>query len=204
MRTIFNLLGPLTNPAGARRQVVGVADPAALDLVAGALARLGTDRALVVSSADGLDELSTSGPTHVVEVEGEQLTRYVVEPEECRARRCGASRTSTAGRRRTTRATSRAILAGEPGPRADLALLNAGAAIYAAGAPTRSPTASRARAPRRSRAEPPSAALERLRGDRAKSWPARRERARAHRRGHARGASHGAVARFRSPSSSAA
>src|SRR5205085_1362493 len=63
VRTIFNLLGPLTNPAGARRQVVGVADPATMDLVAGALARLGTDRALVVSSADGLDELSTSGPT---------------------------------------------------------------------------------------------------------------------------------------------
>src|SRR5438105_12416527 len=67
VRTIFNFLGPLTNPAGARRQLVGVSDPAFLDVVAGALARLGVDRALVVSSADGLDEMSTSGETHVVE-----------------------------------------------------------------------------------------------------------------------------------------
>ncbi len=132
VRTIFNLLGPLTNPAGARRQVVGVADPATMDLVAGALARLGTDRALVVSSADGLDELSTSGPTHVVEVEGEQLRRYVVEPEEC-GLPTGAFEDVEGGTPEDNARDVRAILAGEPGPRTDLALLNAGAAIYAAG-----------------------------------------------------------------------
>jgi len=63
VRTIFNFLGPLTNPAGARRQVIGVSDPAFLEVMAGALARLGAQRALVVSSLDGLDELSTSGAT---------------------------------------------------------------------------------------------------------------------------------------------
>jgi anthranilate phosphoribosyltransferase len=132
VRTIFNLLGPLTNPAGARRQVVGVADPAALDLVAGALARLGTDRALVVSSADGLDELSTSGPTHVVEVEGEQLRRYVVEPEDVGLGRCDPDDVS-GGTPAENAAATRAILGGETGARTDLALLNAGAAIYAGG-----------------------------------------------------------------------
>ncbi len=133
VRTVFNLLGPLTNPAGARRQVVGVADRSALPLVAGALARLGTDRALVVSSADGLDELSTSGPTHVVEVEGEQLRQYVVEPGECGLDR-SAPEDVTGGTPEENARHTLAILAGEPGPRADLALLNAGAAIYAAGA----------------------------------------------------------------------
>src|SRR5204863_3387862 len=70
VRTIFNFLGPLTNPAGAARQLIGVSDPAYLDTIAGALARLGAVKALVVSSEDGLDEMSTSGTTRVVEVDG--------------------------------------------------------------------------------------------------------------------------------------
>src|SRR4029079_9094694 len=70
VRTIFNFLGPLTNPAGATRQVIGVSDPNFLETIAGALARLGARKALVVSSADGLDEMSTSGTTRVVEVDG--------------------------------------------------------------------------------------------------------------------------------------
>ena len=82
MRTIFNFLGPLTNPAGARRQLIGVSDPAYLERMAGALARLGVDRALVVSSEDGLDEMSTSAPTHVVEVNGDAIERYVVAPQD--------------------------------------------------------------------------------------------------------------------------
>lgn len=132
VRTIFNLLGPLTNPAGARRQLVGVADLSALDLVAGALARLDTEHALVVSSADGLDELSTSGPTHVVEVEGDSLRRYVVEPAD--AGIAVAPPDSVGGGTPAQNAVIvRSILAGEPGPRRDIALLNAGAAIYAAG-----------------------------------------------------------------------
>ena len=75
VRTIFNFLGPLTNPAGATRQVIGVSDPAFLDVIAGALARLGARRALVVSSSDGLDELSTAGATRVVEVDGGEPAR---------------------------------------------------------------------------------------------------------------------------------
>src|SRR5215212_3937492 len=82
VRTIFNFLGPLTNPAGARRQVIGVSDPAFLDVIAGALARLGARRALVVSSADGLDELSTAGATRVVELDDGRLSTYEVVPED--------------------------------------------------------------------------------------------------------------------------
>ena len=73
VRTIFNLLGPLTNPAGARRQLIGVSDPRFLETMAGALALLGVDRALVVSAEDGLDEVSASAPTRVVEVNGEEI-----------------------------------------------------------------------------------------------------------------------------------
>src|SRR5437764_1580882 len=79
VRTIFNFLGPLTNPAGATRQLVGVADPAYLDTIAGALSQLGVERALVVSSDDGLDEMSTAARTQVVEVTGQRIERYGVE-----------------------------------------------------------------------------------------------------------------------------
>lgn len=132
VRTIFNVLGPLTNPAGARRQVVGVADPGLLDLMAGALAVLGVDRALVVSSVDGLDELSTAGPTHVVEVQGGDISRTVVEPEAVGLRRADPAELS-GGTPEENAATARRILGGEPGAPRDLAVLNAGAAIYAAG-----------------------------------------------------------------------
>src|SRR5579884_1641365 len=82
VRTIFNLLGPLTNPAGATRQVIGVADSSYLQTLAGALARLGTDHALVVTSEDGLDELSIAAPTSVVEARDGELQRYTVSPED--------------------------------------------------------------------------------------------------------------------------
>ena len=134
VRTIFNFLGPLTNPAGATRQVIGVSDPAFLEVIAGALARLGADRALVVSSADGLDELSTAGATHVVEVDGGAM-----QPLRRRRRRTsGSPRADLRGRgRRPARTRTRRPRAGSspatPGPQRDLAVLNAGAAIYAAG-----------------------------------------------------------------------
>jgi len=132
VRTIFNFLGPLTNPAGARRQLIGVADPAFLDVVAGALARLGVDRALVVSSADGLDEMSTSGETHVVEVNADAIERYTVDPEAL-GLPLAAPGDSAGGTPAENAAATRAVLTGETGPRRDLVLLNAGAAIYAAG-----------------------------------------------------------------------
>ena len=132
VRTIFNFLGPLTNPAGARRQLIGVSDPDYLDRMAGALARLGVDRALVVSSEDGLDEMSTSAPTHVVEVNGDAIDRYVVAPQDVGLDIANPDAV-TGGPPDANARTTQAILEGEPGPRRDLALLNAGAAIYAGG-----------------------------------------------------------------------
>ena len=82
VRTIFNLLGPLTNPAGASRQVIGVSDPGFAETIAGALARLGVARALVLASEDGLDEVSICAATTIVEVNGEDLRRYTLTPAE--------------------------------------------------------------------------------------------------------------------------
>ena len=132
VRTIFNFLGPLTNPAGARRQLIGVSDPAYLERMAGALARLGVERALVVSSEDGLDEMSTSAPTQVVEVNGNAIERYVVAAQDV-GLDATTPETVVGGTPEANAQTTRAILDGEPGPRRDLALLNAGAAIYAGG-----------------------------------------------------------------------
>jgi len=132
VRTIFNFLGPLTNPAGAARQVIGVSDPAFLDTIAGALARLGAEKALVVSSDDGLDEMSTSGTTRVVEVDGTELRHYEVAPEDVGLARARPEDLS-GGTPEANATTARRILAGEAGPRRDLALLNAGAAVYVSG-----------------------------------------------------------------------
>src|SRR5207237_5501710 len=82
VRTIFNFLGPLTNPAGASRQLIGVADPAYLETIAAALARLGSERALVVCGEDGVDEVSASGPTHAVELREGKLEPATITPDE--------------------------------------------------------------------------------------------------------------------------
>jgi anthranilate phosphoribosyltransferase len=132
VRTIFNFLGPLTNPAGATRQLVGVADPAYLDTIAGALSQLGVERALVVSSDDGLDEMSTGGRTQVVEVNGQHIERYTVEPDDVGLDTAGLGAVS-GGTPDENAAVTRAILAGETGPPRELAVLNAAAAIYACG-----------------------------------------------------------------------
>ena len=131
VRTIFNLLGPLTNPAGATRQLIGVADPSYLETIAGALARLGTDHALVVASEDGLDELSITAPTSVVEVRDSVLERYRVSPEEVGLALAQPDEVP-GGDPEANAATARRIFAGERGGARDLAVLNAGAAIYAA------------------------------------------------------------------------
>jgi anthranilate phosphoribosyltransferase len=132
VRTIFNFLGPLTNPAGATRQLIGVSDPGFLETIAGALARLGARKALVVSSADGLDEMSTSGTTRVVEVEDGRLRAYDIAPEDVGLERAEAG-AITGGTPDVNADTTRRIFAGEPGAERDLAALNAGAAIYVAG-----------------------------------------------------------------------
>jgi anthranilate phosphoribosyltransferase len=133
VRTIFNFLGPLTNPAGARRQLIGVSDPSFVETIAGALALLGVERALVVSSHDALDEMSISAPTTVVEVDGANLTTYTVSPEDVGLRTAKDPDAAHGGSPAQNAATTLAILNGEPGPRRDLAVLNAGAAIYVAG-----------------------------------------------------------------------
>ncbi|WP_157592436.1 anthranilate phosphoribosyltransferase [Solirubrobacter soli] len=132
VRTIFNFLGPLTNPAGATRQVIGVSDPSFLDTIAGALVRLGARKALVVSSADGLDEMSTSGTTRVVEVDGEAVRSYEVAPEDVGLARAEPA-ALTGGTPDVNAETTRRIFAGERGPARDVAVLNAGAAIYVSG-----------------------------------------------------------------------
>jgi anthranilate phosphoribosyltransferase len=142
VRTIFNLLGPLTNPAGADRQLIGVADAGHLELIAGALASLGVQRALVVAGSDGLDEVSIAAPTQVVEVNGPEISRYELSPDEVGIRGCD-DRTfdhdCAGGTPQQNAALSRAILQGEAASAGrpasvELALINAGAAVYAAGA----------------------------------------------------------------------
>ena len=135
VRTIFNFLGPLTNPAGATRQLIGVSDSAYLETMAGALALLGTKHALLVASEDGLDELSISAPTLVVEVIGEELRRYTVSPEDVALERSPAE-AIPGGDPEQNAQTARSIFEGERGPSRDLAALNAGAAIYAGGRAT--------------------------------------------------------------------
>jgi len=133
VRTIFNFLGPLTNPAGARRQLIGVSDAGYMETMAGALATLGVTRALVVCSEDGLDELSITAPTRVVEVNGPQLRSYRFRPEDAGLSTIADHDATAGGSPQHNAAATRAILAGERGPQRDLAVLNAGAAIYAAG-----------------------------------------------------------------------
>ena len=133
VRTIFNFLGPLTNPAGATRQLIGVSDPHYLETIAGALALLGTRHALIVSSEDGIDELSISAPTRVVEVVEGELRSYTASPEDVGLERSPIDAVP-GGDPAQNAETARRILGGERGAARDLALLNAGAAIYAGGA----------------------------------------------------------------------
>jgi anthranilate phosphoribosyltransferase len=132
VRTVFNFLGPLTNPAGARHQVIGVSDPSKLETMAAALGKLGAERALVVSSADGLDEFSVSGATRVVELTAGELRSYDVTPEQVDLEP-SAEGAVGAGTPEQNAIVLRDVLAGNPGTERSLAVLNAGAAIYVAG-----------------------------------------------------------------------
>ena len=134
MPTIMNVLGPVTNPAGARRQVVGVSDPALLELIAGALAELGHDRAMVVHGAPGMDELSPLGPSDVVEVDAGRVTRYVFDPVEALGWERFGPEGLEGGERRDNARKVEDVLRGRIGGAARAAvLLNAGAALYVAG-----------------------------------------------------------------------
>ena len=131
-RTVFNLLGPLTNPAGAQAQVVGVFSAEVIDLVAATLAELGVSRAFVVHGAGGLDEISLAGPTLVAEVHREEIRRYTLEPKDFGVPRALAD--AVRGSSPAENATIlESIFAGELGPRRDIVAINAAAALVAAG-----------------------------------------------------------------------
>ncbi|GMW02334.1 MAG: anthranilate phosphoribosyltransferase [Candidatus Hydrogenedentota bacterium] len=130
-RTVFNILGPLTNPAGACGQVIGVFDRDLVETLAQVLANLGTRRAFVVSGPDGLDELGLSGPSTVCEVSGKGLRKYEIRPED--AGLAPAPLTAVRGGGPEENAgLLRAVLEGQHGPHRDIVLLNAAAALLAA------------------------------------------------------------------------
>ena len=135
IRTAFNLLGPLTNPAGASRQLVGVPRPELTELVARSLALLGAERAWVVHGADGLDEISTTGYTKVSECRGGAVNTFYVHPSDYNLPK--ASPTALRGGDATENAAiARGVLAGDRGPARDIVLLNAAASLLIAGSVT--------------------------------------------------------------------
>ncbi|HYZ88375.1 MAG TPA: anthranilate phosphoribosyltransferase [Myxococcales bacterium] len=131
VRTLFNLLGPLANPAGARRQLLGVPAPHLVPVLARTLVELGAERAFVVHGHGGLDEISPAGPTRVAEVRGGRVREYEITPEELGVPR-GAVEDLRGGDAETNAALLRGVLRGEKGARRSAVLINAGAAIAAA------------------------------------------------------------------------
>ena len=131
-RTVFNLLGPLANPVGANRQLLGAYSAEAARLLAEALVQLGSERALVVHGHGGLDELALTGPNQVFEVRDGQLSAYEMTPEEAGLKRRAAPRLEGGDPARNA-ALLRAVLAGEEGDPLDAVLFNAGAALLVAG-----------------------------------------------------------------------
>ncbi|HEY8671736.1 MAG TPA: anthranilate phosphoribosyltransferase, partial [Terriglobales bacterium] len=131
LRTVFNLLGPLTNPAGASAQVVGVYSVDLVERVAEALSMLGTHHAFVVHGLDGLDEITITGPTRVAEVRGGSVHAYEITPEEFGMSRASLEELS-GGDAAQNAGIVRAILGGEKSPRRGVVLMNAAAALVAA------------------------------------------------------------------------
>lgn len=132
IRTVFNILGPLTNPAGASMQVMGVYDETLVEPLAKVLNNLGVKRAMVVYGQDSLDEISLSAPTSVCEVKDGTYTSYTITPEQFGFKRC-QKEDLVGGDPEYNAKITRDILGGKKGPKRDAVLLNAGAAIYIAG-----------------------------------------------------------------------
>jgi anthranilate phosphoribosyltransferase len=132
VRTVFNLLGPLTNPAGATRQLLGVYADAYVPILAEVLRQLGSERAMIVHGSDGMDELTVFGKSHVAELKDGKVKEYALDPQEY-----GLAHTDRAavsgGNAQENAARVRAILGGAKGPARDIVLLNAGAALVVAG-----------------------------------------------------------------------
>jgi len=132
VRTIFNLLGPLTNPAGAPNQVLGVFSPDWVEPLAQVLRRLGSDHVLVVHAEDGLDEISIAAPTRVAELKNGEISMYTITPEQFGMTRADLSALTVADALQSLEMI-RGVFADQAGPARDIVALNAGAAIYAAG-----------------------------------------------------------------------
>lgn len=132
VRTVFNILGPLTNPAGAPNQVIGVFAKQWVSPMAQVLSRLGSRHVLVVHSADGLDELSVAAPTSVAEARDGELREYQVTPEQLGVKRDSLD-TLYVSSPQESLAVLTQVLANQPGPARDIVAMNAGAAVYAAG-----------------------------------------------------------------------
>ncbi|MGA3246513.1 MAG: anthranilate phosphoribosyltransferase [Bacteroidota bacterium] len=132
IRTIFNILGPLTNPAGARRQLLGVFDPSLTEVLAGVLKELGSEHALVVHGEGGLDELSTLGWTKVSQLRNGEITTYELRAESLGIRRASAE-SLRGGEAQVNAGIIIAILEGKDSPATDIAVLNAGAALTVSG-----------------------------------------------------------------------
>lgn len=132
VRTIFNFLGPLTNPAGASRQLLGVSDRRYQETIAEALTGLGCEHALVVAGEDGLDELTIHGRSRVIEVRGGKTSEWFAEAGDFGLGEAPLE-VIAGGTPEENGAVARAVLAGDPGPALDISLLNAGAAIFVGG-----------------------------------------------------------------------
>ncbi len=132
VRTVFNLLGPLTNPAGAPNQVIGVFDAAWLEPLARVLRRLGSEHVLVVHAEDGMDEISIGAPTRVAELNNGDIETYTITPEQFGLARGDVAALAVDGAEQSLAMVQR-VLDNQPGPWTDIVALNAGAAIYAAG-----------------------------------------------------------------------
>ncbi|GAB6391420.1 MAG: anthranilate phosphoribosyltransferase [Treponematales bacterium] len=131
IRTIFNILGPLVNPAGANRELLGVYDETLIEPLAKVLSNLGVKSAMVVFGRDGFDEISLSAPTSVCEVRDGSFRSYTMEPEQFGLKRCKKEELSGGSPAENAEIT-RAILAGKAGPKRDAVLLNSAAAIHIA------------------------------------------------------------------------
>ena len=131
-RTIFNLLGPLSNPAGAKLQLIGVFDAIWMEPMAEVLRNLGSERVWVVHGRDGMDELTTTGPSEVVELRGGELRRFEVSPEEAGLARATLDDIRGGDGAENARVMT-AMLDGAPGPVRDIVLLNAAGALIVAG-----------------------------------------------------------------------
>lgn len=132
VRTVFNLLGPLTNPAGARSQLLGVYDQQWVRPIADVLRKLGSDHVIVVHGHDGMDEISISGPTHVAELKQGEINEYVIEPAQFGLAVSPLSTIKVDGAAESLHVIN-GVLANKPGPARDIVVLNSGAALCVAG-----------------------------------------------------------------------